>query len=44
LPAGLLARQVVTLDIHDPERCLMLFRANREVGLAFALAILVGRM
>jgi 4-hydroxybenzoate polyprenyltransferase len=42
LPGGLLARQVARLDIHDPERCLMLFRANREVGLAFALAILVG--
>jgi 4-hydroxybenzoate polyprenyltransferase len=42
LPAGLLARQVVMLDIHDPARCLMLFRANREVGLAFGLAILVG--
>lgn len=42
LPAVLLARQVVLLDIHDPERCLMLFRANRETGLAFAFAILVG--
>jgi 4-hydroxybenzoate polyprenyltransferase len=42
LPAGLLARQVVSLDIHNPERCLMLFRANRETGLAFALALLLG--
>jgi 4-hydroxybenzoate polyprenyltransferase len=42
LPAGLLAWQVVTLDIHDPGRCLTLFRANREVGLAFGLALLVG--
>jgi 4-hydroxybenzoate polyprenyltransferase len=42
LPAGLLARQVARLNIHDPERCLMLFRANREVGLAFAVAILIG--
>jgi 4-hydroxybenzoate polyprenyltransferase len=42
LPASLLARQVVLLDIHDPERCLMLFRANRETGLAFAFAILIG--
>jgi 4-hydroxybenzoate polyprenyltransferase len=42
VPAGLLARQVVTLDIHDPETCLRLFRANREVGLAFAFALLVG--
>ena len=42
LPAGLLLRQVVRLDIHNPERCLMLFRANRETGLAFAFALLVG--
>jgi 4-hydroxybenzoate polyprenyltransferase len=42
VPAGLLARQVVLLDIHDPERCLTLFRANRETGLAFAFAILAG--
>jgi 4-hydroxybenzoate polyprenyltransferase len=42
LPAWLLAWQVATLDIHDPARCLTLFRANREVGLAFGLAILVG--
>jgi 4-hydroxybenzoate polyprenyltransferase len=42
LPAGLLARQVVILDIHDPGRCLALFRANREAGLAFALALLAG--
>jgi len=42
LPAALLARQVVTLDIHDPAHCLVLFRANREVGLAVALAILIG--
>jgi 4-hydroxybenzoate polyprenyltransferase len=44
LPAGLLAWQVASLDIHDPGRCLQLFRANREVGLAFALALLAGRM
>jgi 4-hydroxybenzoate polyprenyltransferase len=42
VPAGLLARQVVTLDIHDPENCLRLFRANREVGLTFVFALLVG--
>jgi 4-hydroxybenzoate polyprenyltransferase len=42
LPAGLLAWQVATLDIHDPGRCLRLFRANREVGLTFALALLAG--
>jgi 4-hydroxybenzoate polyprenyltransferase len=44
LPAGLLARQVARLDIHDPGGCLALFRANREVGLAFALAILIGAL
>nr|WP_294509672.1 4-hydroxybenzoate octaprenyltransferase [uncultured Rhodopila sp.] len=42
LPAMLLARQVITLDIHDPALCLRLFRANREVGLAVGLAILAG--
>lgn len=42
LPAVLLARQVVALDIHDPARCLSLFRANRETGLAVGLAILLG--
>ena len=44
LPGYLLARQIVMLDIHDPARCLLLFRANRDVGLAIALAILVGRL
>ena len=34
LPAALLARQVIALDIDDPAGCLRLFRANREVGLA----------
>jgi len=43
LPAGLLVRQVVQLDIDDPARCLTLFKANREAGLAVALAILLGR-
>lgn len=42
LPALLLARQVIALDIHDPAGCLRLFRANRETGLAVALAILAG--
>ena len=40
-----LARQVHQLDIHDPDRCLGLFRANRDSGLilvaAFGLAALV---
>ena len=43
LPAGLLAWQVFRLDIHDPAQCLRLFKANREVGLAVAMAILLGR-
>jgi 4-hydroxybenzoate polyprenyltransferase len=42
LPAALLARQVANLNINDPGGCLRLFRANREVGLAVALAILSG--
>lgn len=42
LPAALLARQVIALDINDPALCLRLFRANREVGLAIGLAILAG--
>ena len=44
LPAGLLARQVSRLDIHDPALCLRLFKANRDVGLAVGLAILLGRL
>jgi 4-hydroxybenzoate polyprenyltransferase len=43
LPAALLARQIFLLDISDPALCLALFNSNREVGLAIALAILVGR-
>jgi 4-hydroxybenzoate polyprenyltransferase len=42
LPAVLLARQVIALNIDDPSGCLRLFRANREVGLAVGLAILTG--
>ena len=42
LPAWLLGRQVVALDIDDPALCLRLFKANREVGLAVAVAILAG--
>jgi 4-hydroxybenzoate polyprenyltransferase len=44
LPAALLARQVVSLDIRDPALCLRLFKANRDVGLAVALAFLIGRL
>jgi len=43
LPAALLARQVMALDIRDPALCLRLFKANRDVGLAVALAFLIGR-
>jgi 4-hydroxybenzoate polyprenyltransferase len=44
LPAALLARQVATIDIDDPGLCLRLFKANREVGLAVGLAIILGRL
>jgi 4-hydroxybenzoate polyprenyltransferase len=44
VPAALLAWQVVRLDIDDPAGCLRLFRLNREVGLAVAGAILLGRL
>ena len=44
VPAGLLARQIVRLDIHNPGLCLRLFKANREVGLAIGLAVLLGRL
>ena len=40
---GAAGRQMVLLDIHDPGRCLRLFSANREVGLAIGLAVLIGR-
>lgn len=42
LPAVLLFRQVVALDIDDPAGCLRLFKANREAGLAVGLALLAG--
>ena len=44
VPAGLLAWQASRLDIHNPAACLRLFHANREVGLAVALALLLGRL
>ena len=44
LPAGLLAHQVARLDKDDPAACLRHFRANREVGLAIALALLLGHL
>lgn len=43
LPAGLLAWQVLRLDIDDPAVCLSLFKLNRVVGLLVGLAILLGR-
>ena len=33
---------VIGLDIDDPAHCLRLFRANREVGLAVGMALLMG--
>ncbi|HUB43348.1 MAG TPA: 4-hydroxybenzoate octaprenyltransferase [Acetobacteraceae bacterium] len=44
LPAVLFVRQVAVLNIDDPANCLRQFRANREVGLAVGLALLVGWM
>ncbi len=44
LPAALLGLQVIELDVDDPALCLRLFRANREAGLAIALALLAGRL
>jgi 4-hydroxybenzoate polyprenyltransferase len=44
LPAWLLARQVVTLDITNPASCWALFNANRNVGLLVALAMFIGRL
>jgi 4-hydroxybenzoate polyprenyltransferase len=44
LPAMLLARQVARFDMHDPALCLALFRANRDVGILVALALLLGRL
>ena len=44
LPALLLAWQVATLDINDPQGCLQRFKLNREAGLLVATAILAGRL
>ncbi len=44
VPAALLTLQVTRLTIDDPAGCLRLFRLNRDVGLAVAAALLVGRL
>jgi 4-hydroxybenzoate polyprenyltransferase len=43
-PAGLLAWQVMRLDIRDAPGCLRLFRLNRGTGLAVAAALLAARL
>nr|WP_321985033.1 4-hydroxybenzoate octaprenyltransferase [uncultured Lichenicoccus sp.] len=44
LPASLLASQVARLNTGDAPGCLRRFRANREVGLAVGLALLLGHL
>jgi 4-hydroxybenzoate polyprenyltransferase len=44
VPAAMLAWQILRLDVDDPAGCLRLFKSNRDVGLAVALAILLGRL
>ncbi len=44
LPGALFARQVAQIDIDNPALCLRLFKANREAGLAVALALLLGQL
>lgn len=44
VPGAMLAWQVRMLDIDNPARCLMLFKANREAGFAVAAALLLGRL
>ena len=44
VPAAMFAWQVRAIDIDDPALCLHLFRRHREIGLAVALAILLGRL
>jgi len=43
VPLGLLARQVLTLDVDNPAWCLKLFRDNRDVGLWVAAALWLAR-
>ena len=44
LPGASFAAQVARIDINDPALCLRLFKANREAGLAVALALLLGQL
>lgn len=44
VPAWMLSHQAMALDIHDPARCLALFKSNRDAGLVIALAFLAGRL
>jgi 4-hydroxybenzoate polyprenyltransferase len=44
VPAALLGRQVLTLDVNDPGLCLALFKSNKWVGLAVGLAFVAGRL
>jgi 4-hydroxybenzoate polyprenyltransferase len=40
--AGHLMWQAATLDVSAPEKCLRLFRANRDAGMLMALALIAG--
>ena len=42
--AWLLARQLRGIALDDPQGCLALFRANREVGLAVLAALFIGSL
>ena len=41
---GLLAWQVLAIEIDDPALCLRLFKSNRNVGLVIAAGLLAGRV
>ena len=38
----LLARQIIVLDIDDPDQCLKLFKSNNHVGWAVSLSLALG--
>jgi 4-hydroxybenzoate polyprenyltransferase len=44
LAAAQLVSQIVRLDIDDADRCLALFRSNRDFGLIVFAAIVAGRV